>query len=602
MTDSICATEVNENVDLSEPMNSDSDAEIDSETPIETVTFSDALHGMTHYYYIVPVNFLPFLSYRRKLEVLKNVLINAKFSQCVIFCNSVHRVQPLCIDIQVWGFSVVSMSKAKDQVERLQAVERLKTNQCKVLVSTDVSSRGLDAENVDLVINFDMPSSCRAYLHRCGRAGRYGAKCASITFLLRNQTDEFDKIESEGHFDSYALPEPIPKELNRDINPSAVPSMPCNLKTGCNSKEDFQASSTEFSQNAIINLEKTTAGEGCSLLSANKIEEQTVDLETVNATHLMGDQMIKLENECAEDHQDTAKKNENGEACLLLSYEENTELPDCLKINTEKQPEIFNEEYESKNCEQSSCKTAHAPYSNEAIGECASVTGSSECKSLPLNDDLESWIISSDRKTSEIETDTGSEYFTLKIKSTSKMPEEYGLHKAFDKMHLEREENCSKKVAKLPQVTRNKKKSFKNMHKKKSAKSLDHYKSPSKSPERQVMFCGLESTSSEFDANQSCTKFYSGYPDNHMVKKKVKKTRKMHSTRGKYRDTFDHLSQECNFNVQRNPRPCHDSSQYCCHFPNNYCQPSFLLHREIFYKQWMFINNFSHFLSYYVKS
>ncbi|CAL1297993.1 unnamed protein product [Larinioides sclopetarius] len=576
-----------------------------------------SLLGMAHYYYIVPVNWMPLLSYRRKLEVLKSILFRVKFSQCVIFCNSVHRIEPLCIDIRMLGFSVVSMSKAKDQVERLQAVELLKRNKCKVLVSTDVSSRGIDAENVDLVINFDMPFTCRGYLHRCGRAGRYGSKCSSITFLLKNQTDQFDKIENEGYFNSYALPEPIPEDLHYDINPSAVTSMPHNLKTGSYSKENFLDPSTEFTKNPIINLEKTTVGanengntgsvnddEGYSVL-ANEIEEKTVDLETFNTTHLMGDSEL---------------------------------VTSSLKINANQQPEVFIQECESKSFEPNSCKTAHTPHRNKTIVECAledvssssnfkkfsnvseiieskdkhykdSVTISSACKSLPLDGSSEGLILNSGRETLEIQTElhskktnTEKKYSSFeeihlpsssktvpksafKIKSASKISEEYALDKVFDKTHLAREKKCNK-VMKIPQLIQNNKKSNKNNRSNNRSKSG-----------KQVMFRDLKTTSPEFDYNHPCIKCYSEYPANHMDKKKVNKNHKSHSTHGKYLDRCDHFSQTCNVNAQRNPKSCHASSGHC-HFPNNYCLPPFLFPRnDIFYKQWMFINNFSYFLS-----
>ncbi|KAG8193988.1 hypothetical protein JTE90_013682, partial [Oedothorax gibbosus] len=177
-----------------------------------------ALLGTRHYIQIVDVNPMPVLAYRAKMRALENVLTNANFSQCLIFCNAVSKVEPICDDIKSWGFSATYISSAKEQTARLKAIECLKRFKCKVLVSSDVTSRGIDAENVDLIVNVDVPYSPEIYLHRVGRAGRFGSKGLAVTFVPKDQISLFKNIQKNGNFKSYFLPDPVPGNLI-DLNP-----------------------------------------------------------------------------------------------------------------------------------------------------------------------------------------------------------------------------------------------------------------------------------------------------------------------------------------------------------------------------------------------
>ena len=72
------------------------------------------------------------------------------------------------------GWPTTFISGSQDQQRRLTAMAKLKKHHCRVLVSTDLTSRGIDAENVNLVVNMDIPYDHETYLHRVGRAGRFG--------------------------------------------------------------------------------------------------------------------------------------------------------------------------------------------------------------------------------------------------------------------------------------------------------------------------------------------------------------------------------------------------------------------------------------------
>ncbi|GFS83119.1 probable ATP-dependent RNA helicase DDX20, partial [Nephila pilipes] len=172
-----------------------------------------SLLGLVNYFHVVPVSEMPVVAYSLKLKALEGILKTVKFTQCLIFCNLISRVGSLCSDISKWGFSTTYISSAKEQSDRLKAIKCLKHFKCKVLVSSDVTSRGIDAENVDFVVNFDLPYKYEIYLHRVGRGGRYGSKCASITFIDHNEIDTYKNMQVDGHFKSFLLPDPVPTNL-----------------------------------------------------------------------------------------------------------------------------------------------------------------------------------------------------------------------------------------------------------------------------------------------------------------------------------------------------------------------------------------------------
>ncbi|GIX87446.1 probable ATP-dependent RNA helicase DDX20 [Caerostris extrusa] len=173
-----------------------------------------SLLGMIHFTYVVPAaTQMAAVVYRLKLMALENILLNVNFAQCLVFCNHISRVEVLSGAIREMGFSTAYISSAENQVHRIKAIECLKRFKCKVLVSSDVTSRGVDAENVNLVINFDLPSNMEQYLHRVGRAGRYGSICASVTIITKDELKGYEQIRTEAKFKSFPVPDPIPSDL-----------------------------------------------------------------------------------------------------------------------------------------------------------------------------------------------------------------------------------------------------------------------------------------------------------------------------------------------------------------------------------------------------
>jgi len=109
------------------------------------------------------------------------VILNSSIKEFYIFFNS--RAQSICNQLKTVGWAAIWLTGGQEQHDRLEAVASLREFRCRVLLSTDLTARGIDAENVNLVINLDIPHSSATYLHRIGRAGRYGTHGIAISLV-----------------------------------------------------------------------------------------------------------------------------------------------------------------------------------------------------------------------------------------------------------------------------------------------------------------------------------------------------------------------------------------------------------------------------------
>ena len=123
-------------------------------------------------------------SKEEKLEKLHGLLQSTNYSKVLIFRRTKWNVEKLARHLATNGFSVGSIHGNKSQSQRLTVLSRFKQNQLRILVATDVASRGLDIDDVSHVINFDEPATYDDYVHRIGRTGRANKTGKALTFVM----------------------------------------------------------------------------------------------------------------------------------------------------------------------------------------------------------------------------------------------------------------------------------------------------------------------------------------------------------------------------------------------------------------------------------
>ncbi|KAH0888046.1 hypothetical protein HID58_050475, partial [Brassica napus] len=175
------------------------------DSPMEIYVDDEAkltLHGLVQHYIK--------LSEMEKNRKLNDLLDALDFNQVVIFVKSVSRAGELNKLLIECNFPSICIHSGMSQEERLTHYKSFKEGHKRILVATDLVGRGIDIERVNIVINYDMPDSADTYLHRVGRAGRFGTKGLAITFVASASDSEvLNQVQDRFEVDIKELPEQI---------------------------------------------------------------------------------------------------------------------------------------------------------------------------------------------------------------------------------------------------------------------------------------------------------------------------------------------------------------------------------------------------------
>lgn len=169
--------------------------------PIKIVIEAEKLSlvGISQYYVSVRTD-------EDKYDILKQIFTKMTIDQCIIYCNSINRVKQLHDAMTRDGFSVVCIHRDLDKMERERAFKQFKSCQCRYLISSNITARGIDIQQVNVVVNFDLTRDYHTYLHRIGRSGRWGRKGTAINFLT--YYDMRIKEDLENYYRMQILPLP----------------------------------------------------------------------------------------------------------------------------------------------------------------------------------------------------------------------------------------------------------------------------------------------------------------------------------------------------------------------------------------------------------
>jgi translation initiation factor 4A len=146
---------------------------------------------------------------RQKYMTLKNLFSFLSVSQCIIYCNSIKRVQDLYEAMIEDEFPVCRIHSNMERAERENSFNDFRNGKSRVLISSNVTARGIDIQQVSVVINFDLTKDVHTYLHRIGRSGRWGRKGVGINFITRRDVTKLKEIEQ--HYSTQIME--MPSEL-----------------------------------------------------------------------------------------------------------------------------------------------------------------------------------------------------------------------------------------------------------------------------------------------------------------------------------------------------------------------------------------------------
>lgn len=163
------------------------------------------LKGITQFYV--------FLEEKQKVHCLNTLFSKLQVNQSIIFCNSVQRVELLAKKITELGYSCFFIHARMEQSHRNRVFHDFRQGETRTLVCSDLFTRGIDIQSVNVVINFDFPKNSETYLHRIGRSGRFGHLGLAINLVTYDDRFDLYKIEQELGTEIKPFPAIVDKKL-----------------------------------------------------------------------------------------------------------------------------------------------------------------------------------------------------------------------------------------------------------------------------------------------------------------------------------------------------------------------------------------------------
>ncbi len=160
-----------------------------------------------------------------KTELLKEILRKTRTKSVLVFTRTKRRAERVAEQLVKAGYRVTSLQGDLPQSRRQAAIEGFRTGSIKILVATDIASRGIDVLRISHVINYDMPGSTDDYIHRIGRTGRVEESGDALTFVTRADTEKVNELEQILNkplerltLEGFDYKKPAPNNPSRSLN------------------------------------------------------------------------------------------------------------------------------------------------------------------------------------------------------------------------------------------------------------------------------------------------------------------------------------------------------------------------------------------------
>jgi len=148
---------------------------------------------------------------KQKLPLIKDILKGDRLRSILVFCSTKSNAKLLSSTLSKSGLNAADIHSDLNQKEREEVLNKFKSRQLKILVATDILSRGIDVEDIDLVINYDVPQDGEDYVHRIGRTARAESEGMAITIIGQRDQNSFSRIEKL--LEKTVFKAPLPPEL-----------------------------------------------------------------------------------------------------------------------------------------------------------------------------------------------------------------------------------------------------------------------------------------------------------------------------------------------------------------------------------------------------
>jgi len=176
-----------------------------------------------------------------KPELLKRVLKVEKPTSAVVFCNTKKKVDDLIDDLKNENFVAEALHGDIRQSTRERIMRKFKAGKTNILVATDVAARGIDVDNLDLVVNYDLPQETEYYVHRIGRTGRNGKSGKAISFVVGKESRDLHEIEKY-----------VKTKIKREVAPSITEVEKINDENLVTTLKDI-VSKQKFASSNLVN-------------------------------------------------------------------------------------------------------------------------------------------------------------------------------------------------------------------------------------------------------------------------------------------------------------------------------------------------------------
>lgn len=262
------------------------------------------LLGIKQFVRVLPRQINNILLMKSKIDELQNIFTRITFKQCLLFTDSQSKTESYGNYLNKVGWKNEVINGAQDQCQRLDTLEKLIKFKCRILITTDLMARGIDIENINLIINLDLPYDCYTYLHRIGRAGRYGSHGIAITFV--NGEEDLGKYQ----------------KMLGDIGGNSLKAMKYPDETVSYDFWNFQDENN--------NLD-TVAGFSDNENDIEVIEATSTENSTKNEEIVMNNLAILEITRKLVDNEESKKNNEFDLNAILKDYEQNLQEPERNK-------------------------------------------------------------------------------------------------------------------------------------------------------------------------------------------------------------------------------------------------------------------------------